>query len=351
MEERSNSVSTRYKWLDIARGICIICMITCHAFNWSNRGNAFICVTGTWFLVFFFFSSGICYSDKYRFKGYVFHQAKKLLLPYLAVTIFYLSYRVHYGMWHDLSVGTKIKAFFASLFVALPADFHDVPLFHVDTIGVGPIWFLPCMFLSGVLYKLLRGIPGKTMICVMLAWLASYSQEYIVLPFLMQNACIGCMFIAFGDLLKKRIFKFVEQIKKVHILMNGIFCIVSFFLHALIMICLKNQIVNLGGNWYSLCSLFGTFSGFLFLILLAVLIERTAILDDFLSYCGKETLLIVIFHNIDILIARNWSMRDNSFLFGTYLLYPFLAYILKRFRSAGKSYANNAEASKSKVPF
>ena len=119
----------------------------------------------------------------------------------------------------------------------------------------------------------------------------------------------------------------------------------------LIMICLKNQIVNLGGNRYYLCSLFGTFSGFLFLILLAVLIERTAILDDFLSYCGKESLLIVIFHNIDILIARNWSMRDNSFLFGTYLLYPFLAYILKRFRSAGKSYVNNTEASKSKVPF
>lgn len=61
------------------------------------------------------------------------------------------------------------------------------------------------------------------MICVMLAWLASYSQEYIVLPFLMQNACIGCMFIAFGDLLKNRIFKFVEQIKKVHTFMNGIF--------------------------------------------------------------------------------------------------------------------------------
>lgn len=323
----------RRTWLDIARGICIICMIMAHAFDWSQRCYRFIWITGTWFLVFFFFSSGLCFSNKYRFSDYIIRQAKKLLVPYFAVIIFYLAFRVYNGMWWDYSTPMKIKLFLAALCTALPSGFSDVQFFHVETIGIGPIWFLPCMFISGVIYKLLYDVKGKLIICVVLAYIAAASQKIFVLPFALQNACIGCMFIAFGDALKNYVFNFVKAIKNAPIVAVAIFCAISLAVHYFILTHAKLQVLNLGGNQYSLYSLISTFSGFLFLIVLAVLIERTGIMDEFLSFCGRETLIIVIFHTVDILIARNWSMRDNSFLIGTLLIYPFAVYIYKRMQN------------------
>lgn len=89
----------RELWLDIARGICIICMITVHAFDWSKCNYWFSEITGTWFLVFFFFSSGLCFKEKSSFKTYVLHQLKKLIIPYLGVVCLYLSLRLYWDLW------------------------------------------------------------------------------------------------------------------------------------------------------------------------------------------------------------------------------------------------------------
>ena len=81
----------RTVWLDIARGICIILMIVCHACGYANgRWGVFNGITGTFFLVFFFVSAGITFNPKTGFILYVKKQLKKCLIPYLVISGIFL---------------------------------------------------------------------------------------------------------------------------------------------------------------------------------------------------------------------------------------------------------------------
>lgn len=324
------SSKNRLLWLDIARGICILCMITTHALNWSNNAPVFAGFTGSWFLVFFFFCSGLCYSDKHDFKTYMIRQVKKLLLPYLLVVGGILFYRVYCGTWWHLTTAQKLRSFIASLLVGLPADFPYVPFFRCETIGIGPIWFFFCMFFASILYKLIYRSKYRLLLAIVIAAIGSYSQNFFLLPFNLQNACIGCMFIALGNSLKKTVTAFINHLQKKHAIYALLLAIAAFMLHTCILIFWPYNGFDLGTNSYSLFTLPTTLSGFLFLIPFASFMERTKIFDSFLAFCGSETFLIVILHSLDILVFRDWGNQGRFFLIGTILLYPALIYIYRK---------------------
>ena len=87
-------------------------------------------------------------------------------------------------------------------------------------------------------------------------------------------------------------------------------------------------------QWRLICgitqSLLSTFLGVLMMTLCAVIIERTQILDEFIEEYGKESMTILVLHGLDILMLRNWAMRDWAFVGVTILGYSFLVYLKKR---------------------
>lgn len=331
----ANSNRSRLNWLDIARGICILCMVTCHCFGWSQRNPMFTFFTGTWFLVFFFFCSGMVFSNKHDFKTFALRQFKKLMIPYLLVAGGILLHRVYTGLWWDLSPLMKAKSYFATLLTSLSADLGNVALFNTSTIGIGPIWFFTCMFMASLIFKAIYRFKYRLVISVVLAALAAWSQKYVVLPLTIQDAFIGCMFMAIGEFAKPYIFTFVEKLRKLHCLLNLGLAALLLGVHVLIL-AVHPCALDLGSNVYTLFTLPGSLSGFLFLITIAVFFERTQVFDDYLAFCGKESLLIVVLHDLDIMFLRNWSNRDNSFLIGTLLLYPFVVYIYRRCTTQAK---------------
>lgn len=331
----ANSNRSRLNWLDIARGICILCMVTCHCFGWSQRNPMFTFFTGTWFLVFFFFCSGMVFSNKHDFKTFALRQFKKLMIPYLLVAGGILLHRVYTGLWWDLSPLMKAKSYFATLLTSLSADLGNVALFNTSTIGIGPIWFFTCMFMASLIFKAIYRFKYRLVISVVLAALAAWSQKYVVLPLTIQDAFIGCMFMAIGEFAKPYIFTFVEKLRKLHCLLNLGLAALLLGAHVLIL-AVHPCALDLGSNVYTLFTLPGSLSGFLFLITIAVFFEQTQVFDDYLAFCGKESLLIVVLHDLDIMFLRNWSNRDNSFLIGTLLLYPFVVYIYRRCTTQAK---------------
>ena len=140
------------------------------------------------------------------------------------------------------------------------------------------------------------------------------------------------MFIAFGAVLKKFVMSFINYLKHSNWIIVVLLCVVVAVTHIYLLDLLPFQILNMGANVYYITSLVSSFTGIVFCISLAVAIERSKLIDEFLSYCGRESLLIVVFHSIDILIIRNWAMRDYSFLLGTILLYPFIINVYKRLK-------------------
>lgn len=278
----------RILWLDIARGICIMCMILSHAFSWCEKTPILNILSGTWFLVFFFFCSGLFFSDKKSFKEYIREQAKRLLLPYFVVVFSYLAYRIYNELWIEYSFSQRLYLALVSALNALPADFQYLPFFNAPSIGIGPIWFFVCLFLSTILYKCIYKMRYNLILNILLATLASISQNYITLPFTFQNACIGCMFIALGNHTKNQIFKFVEFLQSMRFIFVVILCFVSFNIHVFFLLKIPNMIVNLGGNVYTMQSIFCSLSGFLFLITLSLVITRSKIFDVFFHLWAKS---------------------------------------------------------------
>lgn len=331
----------RKKWLDIARGICILCMIACHAISSSDNYNDLMKIlsgiSGTWFLVFFFFSSGMCFSMKTTYKKFMIKQFKKLVVPYGCCTVAYFLYQLKIiGIYGNFSRLQKIKYAMVSIITSLPAAFKDISFVHTETIGVGPIWFFTCLFVSYAMYGILYKFKYRLTLIVILAAIATWTQTFCILPFTIQDACIGCMFICFGNVFKEQVFSFVDRLFKKNIVqcLGGV--IVVFILQLILIYLLFSKFsffgFDLGSNRYNFISLPVTLLGFIFVIAIAVFIERTQIFDDYLAFCGKESFYIVILHNIDILMVREWYMRDSSFLIGTMLLYPFCIYIYQRFK-------------------
>ena len=70
----------------------MICMILVHMFSWwGNAYPNFNKYTGVFFLVFFFFASGVCFKAV-PWKDYVIKRFKRLLLPYYIYCVIYAAY-------------------------------------------------------------------------------------------------------------------------------------------------------------------------------------------------------------------------------------------------------------------
>ncbi|MDE7330692.1 MAG: hypothetical protein K2O16_00405 [Lachnospiraceae bacterium] len=211
----------RYRSLDIAKGLCMICMILTHISGWTGSFQAINKYTSVFFLIFYFINSGLFFKSIENFSVFFIKMARKLLIPYIVLTIIYFIY---YEIVNRNYVGNSLSEIFyrclVSLILASPAWIQGVSFFHVDSISVGPIWFWSCMFFTYILYFYISKSKWKLHISVILAMIASISMKKFILPFNLQCACVGCMFFAIGDYFRKAIFKGLDFLKRLNICFN-----------------------------------------------------------------------------------------------------------------------------------
>lgn len=326
----------RYIWLDIARGICILLMVICHACGYSdNRWQYFNGITGIFFLVFFFVSAGFCFDDNRKTGEFVKRQFKKCLLPYLIVSFFYLAVMFHRGRIPGDGIIQKGFNGFASPIWGYSNSFTIGPL---KTIGMGPIWFLVAFFFATVIYKLIGNKKYSAIVIIALALMAAVSQRWISLPFAVQVAFIGCMYIMIGNAFRKKWMFIIEKLQNASVLKLVMMCI-GFTIITVILIMslgysgyrLTGKYLDLGSNSYSFFCLPASLTGCYAVVALSVLIEKTGIFDEFLAFCGLESFFILVLHDIDITMVRYWGGKDLYFMGFTLLAYPFFVYLFRRF--------------------
>ncbi len=337
MGVENNNGKIRYVWLDIARGICILLMVICHACASSNqRWGAFNGVTGVFFLIFFFVSAGFCFNEKRNIREYASVQIKKCIVPYLIFSVFYLGLMYHRNAISGNSVVSKLINAAASLVWGLSNRFTIGP---VQTIGMGPMWFMVVFFLSTILYKLLGNRKYSGPVIIALAIVASLSQMWVVLPFTIQDACIGCMFIWIGNFCKKKFTFVVDWLHKTNLIkLLALAIVTTFFLSSLVGMCyllgqrFSGRFLDLGSNSYSFSSLPASLMGCVAVVIWSIFIERTQVIDTFFAFCGKESFMILILHGIDISMVRHWGGRDLYFMAFTLLGYPLCVYFYRRWQ-------------------
>ena len=308
--------------IDIARGLCIVFMILTHMENWWQRTIPFIRYTKVFFLVFFFFCSGLYFHKPADYRKFFISKCKRLLLPYVIVCGLLMSVR--------LVQGFRFEVVLNSFFVGLSADLEKEYVFSgLETIGVGPIWFLQSLFVANMiacafcegplLFRL--GLAGILLV------LSIESQKVIALPFSLQTSIIGCFFLVSGQLLSPYIRKGIIWIKTHYLLsiIPAVFCTV---LYCSVLHYIPKQFIDLGSNYFSYEALIGTHLGIFTLLCVAVYLEKTPFINKLFQFIGKNSLIILIIHSLDIMWLRDWSKMSWLFAGVTFALYLGVTYLI-----------------------
>lgn len=325
----------RMRNLDIAKGMCMIFMIMCHVFGWTGYLSIVNKYTAIFFLVFFFFSAGICFKGDEELNSFLKKRVRKLLIPYITLTVIYFAYYGYVGKnFVGCSAVDVIKRCFVSLILASPSWITDVSFFHIDNISVGPAWFWNCLFVTYFLYFFMSKFKYRLVLSMILSAVSAWSMHRFILPFNIQVALVGCMFMAIGDCLRNYIISFFEYLKRCRLFQNILFMVGIGVLFYLTINKLPYQWMNLGANQYFLISIVSTLLGFVLMMVFIEIMEKIKIGDKLMEYIGLNSMFILAIHHIDIMMFRNWGtfQLEPSQLTASCLLgYLFIVMIKDKF--------------------
>lgn len=157
--ERINK--TRKGYLDIAKAIGIIIVLINHIELSLGRANEFL---GVFFVSEFFMLSGMTFHKREgeTLQSFAAKKAKRLLLPYGIYSLFYLAW---YSLRSVAAGAFELSDFAKKLAGCLYARNYLFPRgedkVYMMEIMNAPMWFLPALFISIVVYFMLSAYLGE----------------------------------------------------------------------------------------------------------------------------------------------------------------------------------------------
>lgn len=267
--------------IDIAKGIGISLMVIGH----SSAPAAIHNFIYTFHMPLFFIIAGYLMNyEKWRnkFRFFVKRRLERMILPY-----FFMSICVFYPLWYFAVIGfSKYKTHD----IADPLNvFADI--FYATFVGDGmsfnaPLWFLPCLFVSELIFFGVLSISKQTYFrCAIVCFLAiiGYLIKWMNLPWSIDIALVVQVFLLFGYIIKNFNFSRKYLIVFIPVLlfinsMNGID--ISHRLYGNIFYC------YIGGIVGTLCML----------LISDMLCDYKKSFMTWLSYLGKESMAILMWH-------------------------------------------------------
>ena len=181
----------RIKWIDLAKGVCIMLVVVTHVFFISGVGlpmdEMLTCVR----MPLYFILSGLFFKQYEGFGGFLVRKTNKLLVPFL---FFFLVTSV-LACWIYYH-GNALSIFWYDRKIILN----------------GPIWFLLCLFDVNILFYLIQLFANRffqkhkvacvltlSLMCGFLGLFLGYKE--IQLPFYIDTALSATPLFAFGWLL------------------------------------------------------------------------------------------------------------------------------------------------------
>jgi fucose 4-O-acetylase-like acetyltransferase len=290
---------TYYKWIDIAKGIGILCVVVGHAINQLNPENVTIIlltirnVIYSFHMPLFFFLSGFLLNYSTTTLEFIRKKVKRLVVPYffayILISIFLcISY-----------ILIKVPDSFSGFHYFLGMLYGTLPGFMAQT-GTdifNPLWFLPSLFCALIIsYMLLRvferdPLLGSLSLIVTICVGYACGIRDIHLPWGFDIALVALIFVIPGFYLKK---SGNAEIKNVNAFSMGVIFlgfVVAFYLNPIPAMAV--------GDYYDLflfwveagCAIIGVWYLSCYLVF-SPLIERT------LSFFGKNSLVILCFHTL-----------------------------------------------------
>lgn len=284
------SRGTRYRYLDIARGLGIMLVIISHAHGLSSY-------LINYYIPIFFVISGFTYRSGRSYGENIGKKAKRLLIPYFVYSFVLLGIYVVLGRTAE---ETKFSLFgiLYSRFCLYDMSTHTDNVF-LFTVANGAMWYLTAFFMTGLVFHLVADFALKSkknmviVLVVLTAVTMALAEIPVLLPWSLDIACVGTIFMLVGKLLAQSEFYEKEGGK----LWRFACVFVGYMLLSHV-----NPGINMSVREYGVYERWSVplfiligISGSMLCIWVAQFIENT-VLGKVVEYIGKNTIILMAFH-------------------------------------------------------
>lgn len=197
----------RVDYLDVARGIALICIILGH-FH-IGEVDRFVY---TFDVPLFFIITGYFINEKTPFKDFVKRKVQTLAIPYFITGIAILILGTITGFFNSGSL-VQSATYWLNAVLYGSGSSYETP-FTINEIG--PIWFLWATFFASILVKLILKADYRIRPFIVAAAFAAgyFSSKYLFwFPLSIQSGLCASLFVYIGYLFKK----YNERIKNLNI--------------------------------------------------------------------------------------------------------------------------------------
>ncbi len=263
----------RNRTIDIAKGIGIILVVYTHTKCYAHDA-IYIFI-----MPLFFALSGYFFNEERTIKENIKNKFNSLIIPYvfyflLVQSLFIL---VHKFFYQDVyfAWGMFLKPYWA----------------------VGPMWFFWSLFFTSVFFTLIAKTLKKTYLIILLSIILSIggyllSLYKIHIPLYIDSALSMTIFYAFGYTLKK--YEVLERLNTKNSILVGIIALILYTL-GIIFNVVNNTKPNEVPHNYPLFFL-SAIGAIVTLLIICRFLVRFKPLSNLLSFYGKESLIIFVFH-------------------------------------------------------
>ena len=284
----------RIEFIDIAKGIAIICIILGHL--GSNQINR---IVFTFHVPIFFIITGYFTNRKYNNKEFIINKFKRLIIPYFITSFFIIvislfSLKIFFGVNILNTLGAK-EWIMATIYGA--GDNHVFLGYKFRAIGA--IWFLWASFWAGILLRIsLEFKKGYRILFIVALFLIGYfTSKKIWLPLSIQAGFCATLFMYIGYLINV----YFDKYKNLYYKYKKYIIILSFIIWI-------QFIYNFKSFWLVHCDIgrgiidiIGCLCACYCVMLLSKNInEKTKIISKFLDFTGRYSLLILCIHIIEL---------------------------------------------------
>ena len=302
---------------DVFKGILLLLVTLAHTSGFvglvegRTDGGGIVRIYGLMPIAAFFMISGYSFRRERSWTGYLKRQVKSLLIPYFMVPVIAILFRlVLYTVMGrevlDWIIGTILGFLWGAT--------QPMELLGLPVATVGAMWFLPTLFLGGVLHQAVMRVANDKGRClllwsIVLAGACVPSQVAIRLPWFLTQSCTCLGYLELGRLIKAH--------KLLHVRVRPVIAAVAVGAAALLAVFFQTgSDASLWANIWTYGAL-DYFGSALIAVVLFRLYLRTGLaaakLAQPLAYIGRYSLYFLTLHGLE-LVALPWG-NDAAALF------------------------------------
>ena len=275
----------RIEWLDIAKGISMLCIVAGHMNSATVQKIVF-----TFHVPLFFLISGYLISQKQDYITFCKNKIRGLILPYIYISFLLIILKIPTDIYYDRSQfiledlkNTILSACYGSG-SSLNKTIHGIQ-------PIGAIWFLLALFWALLIVKFFMNKKYGFLVIICIATISYISSWYIWLPWDIQSGGTAAIFVYVGAYINK---------KQLKLDVNWLLLFISIL--SLVLEFIFNIQVSVVRNYYkyTVVSIIGAILISYIVVIFSKMLTKTNLIKRILCFWGENSLIVLCFHLIEL---------------------------------------------------